>query len=396
MERATEATTTILEVRCVSCGKGFSSGKPLGTCPDCGSILSCRYDYEKAKETLTREGLRGRQKSLWRYREVLPDIAPQNVVTLGEGMTPIVTLMSGLLLKDDGLIPTGTFKARGMAVAVSKAKDLGLTKLVVPSAGNAGAALACYAARGGLAARVFMPTETPQSIVKECVQFGAEVVQVDGNIGDAGARMRTQIDGYFDMSTLKEPYRLEGKKTMGYEIAEQTGFELPGAIVYPTGGGTGLLGMWKAFDELEKLGLIGNERPRMFSVQSEACAPIVASFAAGKDVPDPDYPDGTTVAVGLRVPRPFAGRQMVSVLRASKGGAISVSDSEMLGAMKALAGEGVFACPEGAATLAGYQRLLDAGSIARSEKVLLYNTGTGLKYLDLVRRTPSSRQGFIV
>ncbi|MDG6954934.1 MAG: threonine synthase, partial [Nitrososphaerota archaeon] len=238
--RATE-TSTILEVRCTSCMKGFSQDRLLGTCPDCGSILSCLYDYEKAKETLTQESLLRRQKTLWRYSEVLPGIAPQNVVTLGEGMTPMVRLKSGLLLKDDGLIPTGTFKARGMAVAVSKAKDLGLKKLVVPSAGNAGSALACYAARGGLAARVFMPMETPQSIVKECAQYGAEVVQVEGNIGDAGARMRTQMDGYFDMSTLKEPYRLEGKKTMGYEVAEQTGFELPGAIIYPTGGGTGLL-----------------------------------------------------------------------------------------------------------------------------------------------------------
>ena len=383
-ERTTGAST-ILEVRCVSCGKGFSQGRTLGTCPACGSILSCLYDYEKAKETLTRHSLRGREKTLWRYLEVLPDIAPQNVVTLGEGMTPVVRLKSGLLLKDDGLIPTGTFKARGMAVAVSKAKNLGLTKLAVPSAGNAGSALACYAARGGLAARVFMPTETPQSIVKECIQYGAEVVQVEGNIGDAGARMRTQMDGYFDMSTLKEPYRLEGKKTMGYEIAEQTDYELPEAIVYPTGGGTGLLGMWKAFDEMEELGLLGSRRPKMFSVQSEACAPIVDALVSGKEAPDPDFHDGTTVAVGLRVPRPFAGRQMVAVLRKSGGGAVAVPDIEIVGAMKSLAREGVFASPEGAATLAGYRRLLEAGAIARDEEMLLYNTGTGLKYLDLVR-----------
>ena len=382
--RATEAST-ILEVRCTSCMRGFAQDRPLGTCPDCGSILSCLYDYEKAKETLTQESLRRRQKTLWRYSEVLPGIAPQNVVTLGEGMTPVVRLKSGLLLKDDGLIPTGTFKARGMAVAVSKAKDLGLKKLVVPSAGNAGSALACYAARGGMAARVFMPTETPQSIVKECVQYGAEVVQVEGNIGDAGARMRTQMDGYFDMSTLKEPYRLEGKKTMGYEVAEQTDFELPGAIIYPTGGGTGLLGMWKALDEMEKLGLLGSDRPKMFSVQSEACAPIVDALDTGKDAPDPGFPDGTTIAVGLRVPRPFAGKQIVAVLRESGGGAVAVPDPEILEAMRSLAKEGVFASPEGAATLAGHRRLLEAGAVARDEEVLLYNTGTGLKYLDLVR-----------
>lgn len=290
-------------------------------------------------------------------------------------MTPVVRLESGPL-KDDGIIPTGTFKARGMAVAVSKAEDLGLAKLAVQSAGNAGAALACYAALGGLAARVFMPTETPQSIL-ECAWYGAEVILVDGNIGDAGARMRTKMDGYFDMSTLKEPYRLEGKKTMGYEIAEQTGFELPEAIVYPTGGGTGLLGIWKAFDELENLGLIGSERPTMFSVQSEACAPIVDAFSPGKETPDADFPDGVTAAVGLRVPRPFAGRQMLSVLRESKGGAVSVSDPEILAGMRALAGEGVLACPEGAASLAAHRKLLREGNIAKDEKVLLYNTGTG-------------------
>ncbi|MDG6914207.1 MAG: threonine synthase [Nitrososphaerota archaeon] len=374
MEREAEGAA-VAGVRCVSCGNRFSSAKVLGTCPYCGSILSCEYDYERAKETLTRESLRGRRKTLWRYREVRRDVAPQNIVTLGEGMTPVVRLESGPL-KDDGIIPTGTFKARGMAVAVSKAEDLGLAKLAVQSAGNAGAALACYAALGGLAARVFMPTETPQSIL-ECAWYGAEVILVDGNIGDAGARMRTKMDGYFDMSTLKEPYRLEGKKTMGYEIAEQTGFELPEAIVYPTGGGTGLLGMWKAFDELENLGLIGSERPTMFSVQSEACAPIVDAFSPGKETPDADFPDGVTAAVGLRVPRPFAGRQMLSVLRESKGGAVSVSDPEILAGMRALAGEGVLACPEGAASLAAHRKLLREGNIAKDEKVLLYNTGTG-------------------
>jgi threonine synthase len=347
-------------------------------------MLSCDYDLEKAKESLTRSGTGGRVKSLWRYREVLPDVDDVGVVTLGEGLTPTVRLRSGVLLKDDGLIPTGSFKARGMAVAVSKAKSLGLTKLAVPSAGNAGAALACYAARGGVEARVYMPLETPQSMVKECRMYGAEVVQVKGNIGDAGAKMRSQMDGYFDMSTLKEPYRLEGKKTMGYEIAEQTGFELPDVIVYPTGGGTGLLGMWKAFGEMEELGWIGGRRPRMFSAQSEACSPIVDAFAKGMDAPDPNYPDGVTIAAGLRVPRPFAGRQMISVLRKSRGGAVKVSDQEIAAAVNLLAKEGVFACPEGAATFAGYRKLLDAGLVARGEKVLLYNTGTALKYLDSV------------
>jgi threonine synthase len=379
-----KGNSTIVELRCISCGQTADPDEPANTCTRCGSILSCSYDYEKAKETLSLGTLKEREKNLWRYREVLPDIDPKNVVTLGEGCTPLVTLREGTLLKDDGLIPTGTFKARGMALAVSKAKDLGLKKLAVPSAGNAGAALACYAARGGLTARVFMPFDTPTSIVRECVAYGADIVQVEGNIGDAGARMRENMDGFFDMSTLKEPYRLEGKKTMGYEIAEQTGLRLPDVMIYPTGGGTGLLGMWKAFDEMEKLGWIGRDRPRMVSVQSEACSPVVDAFATGKDAPDPGYPDGVTLATGLRVPRPFAGKQIVSVLRESKGGAVKVPDAEILDAMRSLAKEGIFACPEGAATLAGHRRLLAEGEIDRDEAVLLYNTGTGLKYTELL------------
>jgi len=346
-------------------------------------MLSCRYDYEKTKETFSSSVLVKRPKNLWRYREVLPVIDPANVTSLGEGFTPLINLTGGQLLKDDGQIPTGTFKARGMAVAVSKADELGLTKLAVPSAGNAGSALACYAARAGLSAKVFMPRATPELIVKECRMYGAEVVQVEGNIGDAGERMRKELDGYFDMSTLKEPYRLEGKKTMGYEIAEQTGFKIPQVIIYPTGGGTGLLGMWKAFDEMEELGWIGGERPRMFAVQAETCAPIVQAFSSHKGSPDPSFPDGSTIAAGLRVPRPFAGRQILSVIRSSKGGAVAVSEGEILESVRLLAKEGVLACPEGAATLAGYKKLTEDGKIGRDEQVLLYNTGTGLKYLDL-------------
>ena len=379
-----EYPSTITGVRCASCGAVFDQRAPLNTCRSCGSMLSCSYDLERAKETMATAQMPGRVKSLWRYREVLPDVGVLDVVTLGEGLTPVTRLADGSLLKDDGLIPTGSFKARGMTVAVSKAKALGLKKLAVPSAGNAGAALACYSARAGIAARVFMPIETPTSIVKECRMYGAEVIQVEGNIGDAGARMRSQMDGYFDMSTLKEPYRLEGKKTMGYEIAEQTGFDLPDVILYPTGGGTGLIGMWKAFGEMEELGWIGPGRPRMFSVQSASCPPVVDAFAAGKEAPDPQFPDGFTVASGLRVPRPFAGKQIISVLRESRGGAVKVSDRDILASMGALAKEGVFACPEGAATRAGYRQLLDSGTVGKDEEVLLYNTGTALKYLDAV------------
>ena len=346
-------------------------------------MLSCRYDYEKTKETLSPSALAKRAPDLWRYWEVLPVLDQVNVASLGEGFTPILRLSNGTLMKDDGQIPTGTFKARGMVVAVSKAKELGLKKLVVPSAGNAGAALACYAARAGLSARVFIPRETPELIINECRMYGAEVVLVEGNISDAGARMREDMDGYFDMSTLKEPYRLEGKKTMGYEIGEQTGFELPEAILYPTGGGTGLIGMWKAFDEMEELGWIGHDRPRMYSVQSEACAPVVSAFSSGMESTNPSFPDGITIAAGLRVPRPFAGKQILRILRKSNGGAVSVPENEIMVAVRSLAKEGVLACPEGAATMAGYRRLMEDGAIDKGERVLLYNTGTGLKYLNL-------------
>ena len=355
----------------------------MNTCSNCGTMLSCFYDYEKTKERFTPSATAGRRKDLWRYREVLPVLDQANVCSLGEGFTPLLGLGNRVLMKDDGQIPTGTFKARGMAVAVSKAKELGLKRLVVPSAGNAGAALACYAGRAGLTARVFIPRETPELIIRECGIYGAEVVLVEGNISDAGAKMKEDMGGYFDMSTLKEPYRLEGKKTMGYEIAEQTGFDLPEAILYPTGGGTGLIGMWKAFGEMEQLGWIGHERPRMFSVQSDACAPVVKAYSSGMETTDPSFPDGNTIAAGLRVPRPFAGKQILSVLRESKGGAVSVSEEEIIGAVRSLAKDGVFACPEGAATLAGHRKLLEDGSIDSGETVLLYNTGTGLKYLNL-------------
>lgn len=378
--------STLLDLKCVACGRTFDRDAPVNTCPGCGSMISCRYDCERAKEAFGPGALAERTKNLWRYHELLPVRDAANVVSLGEGLTPMLKLGGGVLLKDDGQIPTGTFKARGMAVAVSRAKELGLKSLVVPSAGNAGAALACYASRAGLHARVYLPVETPESIVAECRAFGAETILVEGNIGDAGAKMKADGGGYFEMSTMKEPYRLEGKKTMGYEIAEQMGFELPDSIVYPTGGGTGLIGMWKAFEEMEELGWIGRERPRMFSVQSEACAPVVAAFESGKDTTDPAFPDGKTVASGLRVPRPFASRQILAVLRGSRGSALSVSEDEILSSMRTLAKEGIFACPEGAATMAGYHRLVDGGLVGGGERTLLYNTGTGLKHLELFGR----------
>ncbi len=373
----------LLGLRCVSCGLEHDAAVPQRTCSRCGSMLSAFYDYEKAKESLSPASLQSRAPSLWRYAEVLPVSDGRRAVSLGEGLTPVVRLTKNLAVKDDGPQPTGTFKARGMSVAVSRARELGIRKLAVPSAGNAGAALACYAAAAGLSARVYMPRESPPSTVKEVRAYGGELVMVEGNIGDAGAAMASDASGYFDMSTLKEPYRLEGKKTMGYEIAEETGLSLPDVIVYPTGGGTGLLGMWKAFGEMEELGWIGKERPRMLSVQSEACKPVVEAFAEGRDSLEGPAHDGPTVASGLRVPKPFAARQILHVLKASRGGAVAVAEGSIVESMKALAKRGIFACPEGAATLAAYEKSLSDGRVGRDENVLLYNTGSGLKYLDL-------------
>lgn len=355
--------------------------------------MFARYDLEGVKNGFSKGSLNGRVKGLWRYGELLPVVDDRSIVSLGEGFTPIVSLKNGggrLLLKDDGLLPTGTFKARGMCVAVSRAKELGVRRFAVPSAGNAAGALACYVARGGLEAVVYMPVDTPLSMRRECEAFGASVRLVEGSISDAGRVMRSELagKGFFDVSTLREPYRVEGKKTMGLEIAEQLGFELPDVIVYPTGGGTGVVGMWKAFGELEELGWIGSRRPRMVSVQAEGCAPIVKAFMEGREKVDEPYPNPSTVASGLRVPQPYASEQILKVLRESGGAAVTVSDREMLDAMCTLAAkEGVFACPEGAATYSAYRKMIDDGFVKRDETVLLYNTGTGLKYLDIYNKT---------
>ncbi len=371
-------------VKCVACGSVFDACVPQSVCRKCGSMLSATYDVEALKEGFTTSSLVGREASLWRYREVLPVVLDTNIVSLGEGFSPIIRLGGGpLLVKDDGVLPTGTFKARGMSVAVSKAKELGISCMALPSAGNAGAALACYAAVAGVRARVYMPTDAPESNAKECRAYGAELVFVEGNISDAAQKMADDAGGWFDVSTLKEPYRLEGKKTMGYEIAEQLRFMLPDVIVYPTGGGTGLLGMWKAFGEMEQLGWVGGARPRMVSVQSESCKPLVEAFSAGRETLGEPVSCGSTVASGLRVPKPFAAREILRVLKESDGLAVAVADESILQAMRSLARQGVFACPEGAATYAAYEKLLEEGTVGRDERALLYNTGTGLKYLGL-------------
>ena len=381
----------VTNLYCSSCGKEYQAQQLINLC-ECGKPLMVAYDLERAASTLTRESLAGREPNLWRYREVLPVESDENILTLGEGMTPLIKAerlgaqlgMSNLFIKDEALNPTGSFKARGMAVAISMAKELGVTKLAVPSAGNAAGALAAYAAKAGIPAFIFMPRDTPKANIVECQQTGANVTLIDGLITDCGKIIaeRKAAEGWFDVSTLKEPYRVEGKKTMGYELAEQMRWELPDAILYPTGGGTGLIGMWKAFDEMERMGWIGSHRPRRVTVQAEGCAPIVQAFAAGANV-GADIPDAHTVASGLRVPKAVGDFIMLDILRKSGGTAVSVTDDELLAAVKEIgSAEGIFTAPEGAACLPALKKLLARGEVDHKDRVVLFNTGSGVKYLE--------------
>ncbi|HEY6328244.1 MAG TPA: threonine synthase [Blastocatellia bacterium] len=382
----------VTHLHCSSCAKQYEPNHLYNLC-ECGKPLMVDYDLDRAAVTLSRQSLAGRTNTLWRYREVLPVENDSNIVSLGEGMTPLLKAerlatrigMRNLYIKDESPNPTASFKARGMTVAVSMAKELGVKKLAVPSAGNAASALAAYARRAGLEAFIFMPKDAPRANIIECRQLGAEVTLIDGLITDCGRIVaeRKQAEGWFDVSTLKEPYRVEGKKTMGYELAEQFNWDLPDVILYPTGGGTGLIGMWKAFDEMEKLGWIDARRPRMVSVQAEGCAPIVRAFAAGAQA-GADVPDAHTVAAGLRVPKAVGDFIMLDVIRKSSGTAVSVSDQDLLNAVKEIgSAEGLLIAPEGAACLPALKQLLDRGEVRRDERVVLYNTGSGLKYLDL-------------
>ncbi len=381
----------VTHLYCSACGKKYEPRKLYNLC-ECGKPLMVAYDLEAAARTLTRDSLATREPSLWRYREVLPLDDPRNKLTLGEGMTPLLKAgrlglrlgVSNLFIKDEGVNPTGSFKARGMAVAISMAKELGVAKLAVPSAGNAAGALAAYAAKAGMPAFIFMPNDTPKANIIECQQTGAHVTLIDGLITDCGKIIaeRKSAEGWFDVSTLKEPYRVEGKKTMGYELAEQFNWELPDVVLYPTGGGTGLIGMWKAFDEMERMGWIDNRRPRMVTVQAEGCAPIVKAFAAGANA-GADVPDAHTVASGLRVPKAVGDFIMLDILRKSGGTAISVTDEELIAAVKEIgSAEGIFAAPEGAACLPALKKLLARGEVDPRERVVLFNTGTGVKYLE--------------
>jgi threonine synthase len=358
--------------------------------------LLARYDLAKVRAGWDRDDLTAREPTLWRYREVLPVEDMRYVISLGEGFTPLLRAqrlgemlgMPNVWVKDEGVNPTGSFKARGLALAVSRAWELGARELVIPSAGNAAGAMAAYAARAGLGAHVFMPRDVPVPFRHECEAYGAEVTLVDGLITDCGQAAKAGIEehGWFSVSTLKEPYRLEGKKTMGYELAEQMDWRLPDVILYPTGGGTGLIGMWKAFDELEALGWIDRHRPRMVSVQAKGCAPIVSAFHQGNSFATP-WENAETVAAGLRVPAAIGDFMMLRAIRESGGTAVIVTDEELVAAQMSLSRlVGTFACPEGGATLAALERLLTDGWIVAEERVVLFNTGTGLKYPDVFSR----------
>jgi threonine synthase len=382
----------VTELICSKCEKRYPPRRVYNLC-DCGKPLLVRYDLPKVAQRLTREALRGREATLWRYRELLPVDEDHNIVSLGEGFTPLIRAerlgqllgLNHIYIKDESFNPTGSFKARGMAVAVSMAKELGLTKLAVPSAGNAAGALAAYAARAGLEAYIFMPQDVPKANLIEAQSYGAHIELVDGVITDCAKRMMEKKDqrGYFDVSTLKEPYRIEGKKTMGYELVEQMNWQLPEVIIYPTGGGTGLIGMWKAFDEMEALGWIDSRRPRMVTVQSSGCAPIVRAFEEGRAEAG-EFAHSQTIAAGLRVPRAIGDFLMLDILRRSGGTAVAVGDEEILRAIAELAAtEGLFAAPEGAACLPALKRLCRQGTIAPDDRVVLFNTASGLKYLDL-------------
>jgi len=384
-------------LECPRDGRSYDAGVPQKVC-GCGSPLLARYDLKALAEGVTRDQISAGPPSLWRYHPLLPVSAPEAVVTLGEGLTPIVGLpkygatigVPRLVVKDEGLLPTGSFKGRGAAVGVSRAQELGITAIAMPTNGNAGAAWATYAARAGMSALIVMPVDAPEITRKECVVAGAELYLVDGLIGDAGRIVERAVaqDGWFPVATLKEPYRLEGKKTMGFEIAEQLGWRVPDVIVYPTGGGVGLIGIYKAVLELQELGWIGEKLPRMVAVQASGCAPIVRAFERGADHAEP-WQDAATVAFGINVPSAIGDFLILDAVRSTRGCAVAVSDEAILAELAACArGEGVFFCPEGAATLAAVRQLRESGWLDGSEEVLVLNTGAGIKYPNTVTADP--------
>lgn len=380
-------------LECSYCGKIYDKNKIWNLCTECGKPLLARYDLDAARVEFTKEKLQGRESTLWRYREMLPLIDDKFRLSLGEGFTPLIkasrlgkeTGMKNIFIKEEGLNPTTSFKARGLSLAVSKAHEFGIKEVSIPSAGNAAGAMSAYAALAGMKSFVFMPKDVPMPFINECKALNAEVTLVDGLITDCGKLAAEGVKkfGRFDVSTLKEPYRIEGKKTMGYETAEQMNWILPDVIIYPTGGGTGMIGMWKAFDEMEKLGWIGSKRPRMVTVQSAGCAPIVKAFEEGKEFAEM-WSGAKTIADGLRVPAAVGDFLILRAIRESSGTAVAVSDQEIFECANTIGRtEGIFAAPEGGATLAALKKLFKEDWIKKDESVLLFNTGSGHKYMQL-------------
>jgi threonine synthase len=386
-------TSFLLELECSGCAEKFSSDEIHTFCPDCQSPLLARYDLAAIRSQVDRDAIRSRPRGMWRWQELLPVRDPKNFVFLGEGDTALLPVpnvgsqlgLSNLYVKDESSNPTGSFKARGLAAAISKAKELGIKKVIIPTAGNAGGAMAAYAARASIQALIYMPKDTPRANIEESRMAGAEVVLVDGIISDAAGMVgeKARAEGWFDLSTFKEPYRVEGKKIMGYELAEEFDWTLPDVIIYPTGGGTGLVGMWKAFEELEAMGWLRNtKRPRMVAVQADGCAPVVKAFETGASFCD-FWINANTLASGLRVPKSFADELILKDLYMSKGIAVAVSDAAILEAQHKLCRmEGIFPAPEGAATLVALEKLVQQKWIHPEERIVLFNTGSGLKYLD--------------
>jgi threonine synthase len=389
----------VTHFECTKCGAHLDADRPQTVCPKDGGVLYARYDLASLQRTFRPTSVAGRTPNMWRYAEVLPEAEP---VSLGEGFTPLLPSREfpNIYIKDEGLNPTGSFKARGLSAAVTMAKAYALKKLAIPSAGNAASALAAYAAAAGIAAYIFMPKDVPLANRVECASYGAQVTLVSGLISDCARIVTEQKEkaGWFDVSTLKEPFRVEGKKTMGYEVAEQLGWRLPQGIIYPAGGGVGLIGMWKAFDEMEQLGWIGAERPQMIAVQSTGCAPIPKAWDDGKPTTE-FWPNAATLASGLRVPKAYGDYLVLEILQKSGGLALAVTDHEIMDALGHWARvEGVFAAPEGAAALAAYRKLRARSFFSSSDVVVLFNTGSGLKYLDVIEsqkarpKPPASRQ----
>ena len=386
--------TTVKDLYCSKCDQRYNIDDVHTLCK-CGGPLLVDYDYKKAGEILNPEIVRSRPSNMWKYKEVLPVKDEANIVTLGEGGTPLLKAqkigddlgLENLYFKDETANPTGSFKARGLGMAVSRAKELGLERLIIPTAGNAGSAVAAYAARAGLKCMIIMPKDVPAPFLVDGAYHGAEIELVEGTIKDCGARVAEKVksEGWFAVATLKEPYRIEGKKTMGYELAEQFEYDLPEVIIYPTGGGTGLIGMWKAFDEMEKMGWIGSKRPKMISVQAEGCAPIPKAFDEGKESAE-EWPDPHTVAAGLRVPGAVGDFLMLRAIRESGGAALAVSDDELMHDTRELAAkEGIFSSPEGGASLSALRKLIRDGVVGRSDRAVAFITGSGYKYLDVLQ-----------